>query len=103
MVLIKCLNGWVIVTTTEKNRLKIKIQKAIRDPDQYSLHFIYIANNKVSIRAVSPYRWDGGETFVGLCLSRQNHRSFRVDQIHKLRVVHSSELTMPYPVTEMWV
>lgn len=91
------------MTTQEKNRLKIQVQRAIQDPDSYSLYFIYIADNKVSLRAVSPYRWDGGDTFVGLCLSRQNHRSFRVDRIHKMSLVRSSELLMPFPVTEMQV
>ena len=88
------------MTIQEKNRLKIQIQRAIQDPDRFSLYFIYVADNKVSLRAVSPYRWDGGETFVGLCLSRENHRSFRVDRIHKMRLVDSSELLMPFPVTE---
>ncbi len=81
----------------QQNRLKIQIQKAIRDPDCFALHFIYITDDKVSIRAVSPYRWNGNDGFTGLCLSRQSHRSFRLDRIHKLSLVESSELLMPYP------
>lgn len=84
-------------------RMRSQIQKAIRNPEKYTLHFIYVANDRVSIRAVSPYYWQGGDRFVGLCLSRQNHRCFRLDQIHKLTVVESSELTMPYPITELQV
>lgn len=79
----------------------MQIQKAIADPDHYALHFIYVTDNKVSIRAVSPYRWDGSDTFVGLCLSRQNHRSFRVDQIRKMALVRSNDLLMPYPSQEL--
>ena len=91
------------VQSDSARRMRYQIQKAIRNPEKYSLHFIYVANNRVSIRAVNPYCWQGGDRFVGLCLSRQNHRCFRLDQIHKLSVVESSELTMPYPITELEV
>ena len=89
------------MTSQQKNRLKVQIQKAIHDPDGYCLHFIYITQNKISIRAVSPYRWDGRDTFVGLCLSRENPRSFRVDHIHKMKLVRASEVLMPFAGEEV--
>ena len=87
----------------QTNRMKKQIQVAIQDPERYSLHFIYISNNKVSIRAVSPYGWQGGNRFIGLCLSRQDPRSFCLDQILKLSLVRSSEIRMPFPLTEVEV
>ncbi|MEC9091325.1 MAG: WYL domain-containing protein [Planctomycetota bacterium] len=89
------------MTVQQKNRVKIEVQKAIQDPESVSLHFIYITENKVSIRAVSPYRWEGSNAFVGLCLSTQNHRSFRVDRIHKIALVDSADLLMPFQITEV--
>ena len=81
------------------NKFKRQIQKAIQNPDDYAIHFIYVTDDKVSIRAVSPYRWNGN-SFLGLCLSKENHRQFRLDRIHKLRLVKSSEVVMPFQITE---
>lgn len=88
-------------TSNQKNRLKIQIQKAIQDPDCFALHFIYVTDNKVSIRAVSPYRWNGQDTFTGLCLSKQSSRCFRLDRIHKMSLVDSNQLLMPYQSEEI--
>lgn len=89
------------MTYQERNRFKREINAAMRDPDRYSLHFIYVSDRTVSIRAVSPCSWRGGDSFMGLCLSRQDPRCFRLDRILKLRLVKSSDIRMPFPIREL--
>ncbi len=95
-------NGSKSAESPKANQFKRQIQKAIQSPDDYAIHFIYVTDDKVSIRAVSPYRWNGN-SFFGLCLSKENHRQFRLDRIHKLRLVKSSEVVMPFQITECLV
>ena len=86
-----------------KSSIKRQINKAIQNPESFTLHFIYVSSDKVSIRTVSPYRLQAGDRFLGLDLSKEQQRSFRLDRIHKLSLVDSNTVLMPQAMTELCI
>jgi hypothetical protein len=74
-----------------KSSIKRQINKAIQNPESFTLHFIYVSSDKVSIRTVSPYRLQAGDRFLGF------------DRIHKLSLVDSNTVLMPQAMTELCI
>lgn len=72
------------------------ITRAIIDTD-WVLSFDYTDRNNIQTRRVaSPYRLDG-HTFLALCLSREEPRSFRVDRCSNMELRPAHLFLMPLP------
>lgn len=95
-----CQQAVSVSSATDLARIRSMVRKAMAAPDQFVIHFIYVTARKVSIRAVSPYRWKDSESFVGLCLSKETLRTFRLDGIHRVALVRTADILVPYPSTE---
>lgn len=73
-----------------------KIQFCIDQPNDFVLHFIYVKDDEVCTRVVSPYRFQVGNRFIGFCLSAEDMRSFLIDRITRARVVSVNDVDVPF-------
>lgn len=79
--------------------MRNQIFKAIQDSDHLVVEFDYRdQKGQITRRVVSPIRFLGGNRFLGLCLSREEPRQFRLDQCSNLSLRNSHEYLMPVPI-----
>ena len=76
-----------------------KIQFCIDHPNDFALHFIYVKNDEVCTRVVSPYQFQASNRFIGFCLSAEDMRSFKIDRITKAHVVSVNDVEVPFVST----
>lgn len=79
-----------------------KINRAMRDPDQWAIRFAYQDSEGFrTLRHVSPTSWQARDCFRGLCLSRENYRLFKLNRVSDLELVPAADLTMPIEINSI--
>ena len=76
--------------------VKQQISFCINNPNDFVLHFIYVKKDEVCTRAVSPYQFQSGDRFIGFCLSCEDMRSFRIENIQRSCVVSVNAVDVPF-------
>lgn len=75
------------------------IQIAMNEPDNLVLVMQYFDRNvnRLTLRTISPTKWDGHRKFYATCLSKQDVRSFILSNVRNLQFKHASQVAMPEP------
>lgn len=75
------------------------IQTSINQYDDWVVEFEYCdSKGQRSRRVVSPIRFLGGDRFLGLCLSREEPRQFRIERCTNLRLMPAWDYLMPLAI-----
>jgi predicted DNA-binding transcriptional regulator YafY len=79
--------------------LKYPIRRAMGDPDGVVIVFDYEDKKGNRTRRVaSPIRFTSGESFLALCLCREEPRRFELDRCSNLRLAPAHQFAMPVPL-----
>lgn len=75
------------------------IQESMVNYDDWVVEFQYCdAKGQKTRRVVSPIRFVGGDRFLGLCLSREEPRQFRIERCDSLRLMPAWDYVMPVAI-----
>lgn len=81
--------------------VKDKIRKAMNDSDQWVICCHYTDRKGVATtRIISPIRFVDDTRIVAICLCREEPRQFVLSRMKNVRLMPSSEVQMPMPITE---
>ena len=75
------------------------INKSMQCYDDWVVEFTYQdSKGNQSKRVVSPIRFMGGDRFLGLCLSREEPRQFRLDRCDDVKLKPAWDYVMPVEI-----
>lgn len=81
--------------------IKSMIARTIQQAEDLVLVFEYTdAQGTVSRRVVSPFRFVGQDSFLGLCLTKEEPRRFSISKCRDLKIGFASNYTMPLHTME---
>lgn len=86
---------------TIRQQLRLII-RAMKDPDNWVISMLYLdRKGKATERKVSPIRFtDDGESFMALCLCREEPRRFVIDRCSEVKLIRAEDVLMPEPIVE---
>ena len=89
--------------TTASNVMGAKerrmIKRAMDSPESCVLVIDYRDRSETRTRrVVSPIRFTGNDSFLGLCLCREEPRRFDLDRCSNVRLAPAHEYSMPVPI-----
>ena len=86
-----------------ENQMTKLIDVAMLDHDRFVVEFVYCdARGNRTRRVVSPIRFaEAGQTFIGLCLSREEPRQFAINRIREVSLRPAHDYLMPVPLVEV--
>ena len=72
---------------------------AMLAPDDFVLSFTYVDSKGTEThRVVSPIRFVDKDRFLGLCLSREEPRTFYIQRCTNMKIERAEEFLMPVPL-----
>jgi predicted DNA-binding transcriptional regulator YafY len=83
-------------------KLQYMLRRAMGDPD----HVVVVLEYEDKLghrtrRVVSPIRFTGSNSFLALCLCREEPRRFDIDRCSNFQLAPAHQFAMPVPVIEM--
>lgn len=82
---------------------RIAVGRAMRDRgDSLVLELTYEDDDgKRNRRVISPIRWLSGQTFLAMCLGREEPRAFRLGKCSDVTRKNAADHMMPVPIVEI--
>ena len=84
------------------NMIYHRINKAMMAPDSWVIAMDYVDRYSTPThRIVSPIRWVGANSFLGLCLTRESPRTFYLSRCKNIRLKSANDIVAPITESEM--
>lgn len=76
------------------------IAKAMQDSDHWVIRVQYVdASGVRTSRVISPIRFGKARQLVALCLCRMEPRTFKLDQVEQVQLMHAEDVLAPEEIT----
>lgn len=77
------------------------LAKAMAMPESFAIEMVYEdSKGKVTKRTISPTKFIGHDLVAGLCLSRQEPRTFKVAKCFEVALIDAANVLAPVPIEE---